>query len=66
MLNRLTQAGRYVSQSLRLMVGVPGYDIYVTHMQDKHPGQPIMSYEKFFRERQEARYGGNGKISRCC
>ena len=40
------------------MVGVPEYDIYVAHMQDKHPGQPVMSYEKFFRERQEARYGG--------
>ena len=38
MLNRIIQAGRYVSQSLRLMVGMPEYDIYVT-MQDKHPGQ---------------------------
>ncbi|HEX8873652.1 MAG TPA: YbdD/YjiX family protein [Nitrosospira sp.] len=64
MLNRITQAGRYVSQSLRLMVGVPEYDIYVMHMRDKHPGQPVMSYEKFFRERQEARY--DGKVSRCC
>lgn len=66
MLSKLAQARRYLGQSLRLMVGVPGYDIYVTHMRVKHPGQPIMSYEKFFRERQEARYGGNGKISRCC
>ena len=66
MLNRITQAGRYVSQSLRLMVGVPEYDAYVEHMANAHPDLPVMSYEKFFRERQEARYGGNGKISRCC
>jgi uncharacterized short protein YbdD (DUF466 family) len=25
-----------------------------------------MSYEEFFRERQDARYGGNGRIARCC
>jgi uncharacterized short protein YbdD (DUF466 family) len=25
-----------------------------------------MSYEAFFRERQEARYGGKGRMGRCC
>jgi uncharacterized short protein YbdD (DUF466 family) len=35
-------------------------------MQANHPDQTAMSYEEFFRERQEARYGGNGKIARCC
>ncbi|HEU4854802.1 MAG TPA: YbdD/YjiX family protein, partial [Nitrosospira sp.] len=30
------------------------------------PDRPVMSYEEFFRERQEARYGGNGKMTRCC
>lgn len=63
---KITQAGRHVIQSLRLMIGMPEYSTYVAHMTNVHPGQPIMSYEKFFRERQEARYGGNGKISRCC
>jgi uncharacterized short protein YbdD (DUF466 family) len=46
------------------MVGVPEYDTYVAHMQNNHPGQHVMPYQEFFRERQEARYGG--KISRCC
>ncbi|WP_296943833.1 YbdD/YjiX family protein [uncultured Massilia sp.] len=61
----LAQAGRYLGQSMRLMVGLPEYDTYVAHMEKTHPGQPMMSYEEFFRERQEARYGasGNGK---CC
>jgi uncharacterized short protein YbdD (DUF466 family) len=66
MLSKLTQAGRYVSQSLRLMGGVPEYNAYVAHMANAHPDRTVMSYEEFFRERQEARYGGNGKISRCC
>lgn len=65
--NDLGQAGRYLAQSLRLMVGVPRYDVYLAHMQATHPEQPAMTYEEFFRERQAARYdGGNGRMSRCC
>jgi uncharacterized short protein YbdD (DUF466 family) len=60
----LAQAGSYLGQSLRLMVGLPEYDTYLAHMEATHPGQPVMSYEEFFRERQQARYG-NGK-SGCC
>ncbi|HVE07426.1 MAG TPA: YbdD/YjiX family protein [Paraburkholderia sp.] len=57
-------AGRYLGQALRLMVGVPDYETYVAHMRATHPDQPVMSYEAFFRERQNARYGaGAGK---CC
>ncbi len=40
------------------MVGMPDYDNYVQHMRLTHPELPVMSYEAFFRERQEARYGG--------
>ncbi|MDM0073485.1 YbdD/YjiX family protein [Variovorax sp. J2P1-59] len=64
----LPQAGRYLArslaQSLRLMVGLPDYDVYLSHMERTHPGQAPMSYEAFFRERLEARYG-SGK-GRCC
>jgi uncharacterized short protein YbdD (DUF466 family) len=62
----LAQAGRYLAQSLRLMVGLPDYDNYLTHMELNHPGQPVMSYEAFFRDRQAARYGGAGRVGRCC
>jgi uncharacterized short protein YbdD (DUF466 family) len=49
---------------MRLMVGVPDYETYVAHMRATHPDQPAMTYEEFFRERQNARYGsGAGK---CC
>ncbi|KOF52287.1 small protein YjiX [Achromobacter sp. DMS1] len=47
------------------MVGVPDYDTYVAHMRRNHPDQEPMSYEAFFRERQDARYGGKKRIG-CC
>ncbi len=64
--DKITLTLRQFSQSLRLMVGMPEYSTYVEHMRAVHPERPVMSYEEFFRERQQARYGGNGKISRCC
>ncbi len=58
------QGGRYLAQAFRLMVGVPDYETYLLHMQARHADQEAMSYEAFFRERQEARYGS--RIGRCC
>ncbi|MFF7399441.1 YbdD/YjiX family protein [Achromobacter sp. NPDC008082] len=58
-------AGRYLGQTLRLMVGVPDYETYVEHMRRTHPDQEPMTYEAFFRERQDARYGGKKRIG-CC
>jgi uncharacterized short protein YbdD (DUF466 family) len=49
------------------MVGIPDYENYVSHRRTFHPGEPVMSYEEFFRERQEARYAvGKGKFRGCC
>jgi uncharacterized short protein YbdD (DUF466 family) len=58
-------AGRYLAQGLRLMVGVPDYGAYCEHMTSQHPGAPLMSYEEFFRNRQQARYAA-GRAGRCC
>lgn len=67
MLSDLAGMGKYLGQAMRLMVGIPDYETYLAHMQLTHPGKPVMSYEEFFRERQEARYGGkNGRGMRCC
>jgi len=64
----LAESGRYLArsmaQSLRLMVGLPDYDTYLSHMARTHPEREPMSYQSFFRERLEARYGA-GK-GRCC
>lgn len=54
-------------RTAHLMVGLPDYQTYVDHRKATHPGEPIMSYEEFFRERQLSRYAGsNGRIGRCC
>jgi len=56
-----------IKQTGRLMVGIPDYDQYVEHRRAHHPDLPVMTYEEFFRERQNARYSTEGgKISRCC
>jgi uncharacterized short protein YbdD (DUF466 family) len=49
------------------MVGVPDYPTYVDHRRTVHPGQPVMTYEEFFRDRQQARYAvGKGRFRGCC
>lgn len=64
MLDQIGTMGRYLGQSLRLMVGLPDYQTYVAHMASTHPDRAPMTYEEFFRERQEARYGGGQ--GKCC
>jgi uncharacterized short protein YbdD (DUF466 family) len=59
------KAGRYLAQSMRLMVGVPSYDAYVAHMAARHPGRAPMTYGEFFADRQRARYARAG-AARCC
>ena len=57
---------RLTAQTARLMVGVPDYENYVAHRRTNHPGHPVMSYEEFFRERQQARYAISKGRFRCC
>ncbi|MGU2108865.1 YbdD/YjiX family protein [Pseudomonas aeruginosa] len=67
MFNDLSRMGKYLGQAARMLVGMPDYDPYVEHMRTKHPDQPVMTSEEFFRERQEVRYGGGkGRPIRCC
>lgn len=67
MFNDLSRMGKYLGQATRMLVGMPDYDTYVAHMRDNHPDQPAMSHKEFFRERQDARYGGGkGRPIRCC
>lgn len=66
MIEVISRALMRIKQSMRLMVGVPDYEVYVSHMKTVHPEQPVMSYPEFFRERQEARYGAKGRLNRCC
>lgn len=65
MFDKIAKAGKYLGKAARQMVGVPDYDLYVQHMKLTHPEQEPMSYEEFYKNRVDARYGGNG-TPRCC
>ena len=65
MFNDLSRMGKYLGQAARMLVGMPDYDNYVRHMREKHPDREVMDYKTFFRERQEARFGGRSGF-RCC
>jgi uncharacterized short protein YbdD (DUF466 family) len=66
-MGRIALVWRRAVQTARLMVGIPDYDTYVAHRRAQHPGEPVMSYPEFFRERQKARYGcEGGRIRGCC
>ena len=54
-------------RAARLMVGIPDYQTYVDRRRACHPNERIMSYQEFFQDRQNARYGtGNGRFRGCC
>ncbi|SFP92142.1 YbdD/YjiX family protein [Sphingomonas rubra] len=53
-----------LAQTARLMVGLPCYATYRRHMAERHPEVEPMDEAAFFRERQQARYGGGQ--GRCC
>jgi uncharacterized short protein YbdD (DUF466 family) len=59
--------GAWAVQTARLMIGIPDYQVYLAHRRTFHPDEPIMTYEEFFRERQDARYAvGKGRFRGCC
>jgi uncharacterized short protein YbdD (DUF466 family) len=62
----VTRTWKSLARCALLMVGQPDYDAYVQHMRQTHPERPVMSYPEFFRDRQDARYGGKGGAGRCC
>ena len=61
------RAATGTARTARLMIGIPDYEGYVARRTANHPGLPIMTYEEFFVERQEARYGvSRGRLRGCC
>jgi uncharacterized short protein YbdD (DUF466 family) len=49
------------------MVGVPEYETYVERRRMDHPGEPVMTYQEFFKERQSVRYTiTKGRFKGCC
>lgn len=57
----------WAARTARLMVGVPDYEQYVEHRRTVHPGEPIMTYEEFYKNRLEARYTiDKDRLRGCC
>jgi uncharacterized short protein YbdD (DUF466 family) len=54
-----------VREAALLMVGQPSYQAYLRHMALRHPEGMPMTRIEFFRDREQARYGGKGG-GRCC
>jgi uncharacterized short protein YbdD (DUF466 family) len=54
-----------MAATARSMVGIPSYAAYREHMATYHPDATPMDEIAFFRDRQQARYGGKGG-GRCC
>ncbi|MBS0508977.1 MAG: YbdD/YjiX family protein [Proteobacteria bacterium] len=58
------EGGSYLARAARMMVGVPDYGQYLAHMRREHPETEPLSYEEFFKNRMQSRYGG-GRAG-CC
>ena len=63
--NLLTTWFSRAQETARLMVGIPDYDAYVAHMRTTHPDQQALSYEAFFANRMDARFGASNRRA-CC
>ncbi len=66
-MGKLMVAWRWAARAARLIVGIPDYDDYVALCKARHPGEPILTYVEFFRERQNARFSyEGGRFKGCC
>jgi len=66
-MSKIRIAFLWMQRTARLMIGVPDYETYVKHREEFHPGEPIMSYEEFFFERQSVRYTvSKERMKGCC
>ncbi len=54
----------HIREMALLMVGQPSYEAYLRHMAQRHPDRTPMDRVAFFRNREQARYGGGA--GKCC
>jgi uncharacterized short protein YbdD (DUF466 family) len=53
-----------IRQTCRRLLGIPDYDGYLAHRQQRHPGQAVLSEREFHAEAIDRKYGAAGP--RCC
>ena len=56
--------GQAIRQTCRRLLGIPDYDGYLAHRQQRHPGQAMLSEREFHAEAIDRKYGAAGP--RCC
>ena len=57
MFKKITKIFSYRKQFVSLLVGVPSYETYVTHMKLEHPEKTIKTRKEFFCEAQDEKIG---------
>ena len=61
---RLRALARSIRQGYLQIFGIPDYERYVAHRTARHPGEPLLSRQKFSAQAIDRKYRGNGP--RCC
>jgi uncharacterized short protein YbdD (DUF466 family) len=61
---RLRVLARNIRQAYLQVFGIPDYERYVAHRTAHHPGEPLLSRQKFSAQAIDRKYRGNGP--RCC
>jgi len=54
---------KQIWQYLRQVSGDDAYERYLAHHRQAHPGEPPMTPDQYFRNRQDEKWS---KVSRCC
>jgi uncharacterized short protein YbdD (DUF466 family) len=62
---RLRRVAGLLTQTARLMVGVPDYETYVARRRQFNPGATVLSRGEFVRYCMQRRFGGRGPRG-CC
>ena len=61
---RFGERWRALRQALRQVFGIPDFERYRAHMQERHPGAPLLSEREFHAMAIDRRYGA--ARPRCC
>lgn len=59
----LKQRLKHLWHYLRQVTGDDAYERYITHQKLAHAGEPPLTRQQFFKQRQDEKWS---KVSRCC
>ncbi|MFS0781299.1 YbdD/YjiX family protein [Bacillus sp. 1P06AnD] len=62
---KLKQFLKKTSYSIKVIFGLPNYELYLNHQKRKHPNKSVMSEKEYYLYALKERYE-SGKVNRCC